>query len=104
MTKINLSTKQPTVRSDLKPEPDVFPDKAFEFPEERVSQDQQLLLQTAPGKLLYSIRDTAIVLGLSYEFVRSKIYSGQVLAQSFGTRKLVHVTEISRLISEGLPA
>lgn len=65
--------------------------------------DMQSLLKANPTKLLYSIRETAKVLGVSYEFVRARVYGQQVNTKQFGSRKLIHVTELSRLISEGLP-
>ena len=67
-------------------------------------EDMQSLLKANPAKLLYSIRETAKVLGVSYEFVRAKVYGRQINIKQFGTRKLIHISELSRLISEGLPS
>src|ERR1035437_1864073 len=65
--------------------------------------DRDILLKANPEKLLYSIRETAKILCVSYEFVRAKVFSGQVNTRQFGARKFVHVTELSRLVSEGIP-
>ena len=67
------------------------------------STNEDLLLRANPEKLLYSIRETANVLGVSYEFIRAKVQSGHIHVSSFGSRKLIHINELSRLISEGLP-
>ena len=64
--------------------------------------NMQSLLRANPGKLLYSIRETATMLGVSYEFVRAKVYGQQVNFKQFGSRKLIHISELARLISEGL--
>jgi excisionase family DNA binding protein len=69
-----------------------------------ISVNHELLLTNNPGKLLYSIRDAAKTLGVSYEFVRAKVYSGYIQAQAFGSRRLIHISEMSRLLSEGLPS
>lgn len=69
-----------------------------------ISVNHELLLATNPGKLLYSLREAAKVLGVSYEFIRAKVYSGYIQAQAFGSRRLIHISEMSRLIAEGLPS
>lgn len=69
-----------------------------------INVNQELLLATNPGKLLYSINEAAKTLGVSYEFVRVRVYSGCIQTQAFGSRRLIHISEMSRLISEGLPS
>ena len=71
---------------------------------ETKDDDIQSLLKANPAKLLYSISETAKVLGVSYEFVRARVYGQQVNIKQFGSRKLIHISELSRLISEGLPS
>ena len=101
MKKINLST---TKQSNSVRDSSAAPEKIISVGDEKINYNQQLLLQSAPGKLLYSIRETAKVLGVSYEFIREKIYAGRVMAKAFGSRKLIHVLEVSRLLTEGLAA
>ena|ERR1035437_8089643 len=63
-----------------------------------------LLLSACPEKFLYTIKETAKILGVSYEYVRSKVYAGAIRITSFGSRKLIHINEVSRLMSEGIPS
>ena len=63
-----------------------------------------LLLAASPQKILYTIKETAKVLNVSYEYVRSKVYAGIIRNTSFGSRKLIHINEVSRLMSEGIPS
>ena len=103
MKKINMSTEKKLSRVPNSIEVGE-PVRTAVTSEAAVNVNQQLLLQSAPGKLLYSIRETSSVLGVSYEFVRAKIYSGRVMAKAFGSRKMIPVFEVSRLLSEGLAA
>lgn len=70
---------------------------------ELINQNQKILLEVNPGKLLYSIKEAAKILGVSYEFIRANICGGRVIANSFGARKLIHLNELSKLITEGIP-
>ena len=67
-------------------------------------ETKELLLRTNPGKLLYSMKETAMVLGVSYEFIRQKIQSGDVTIKQFSTRKMVHLNELTKLINQGIPS
>ena len=69
-----------------------------------IEVNHEFLQHSNPGKVLYSIKETSRILGISYEFVRSKVKAGQIQVKSFGSRKLIHISEVSRLISEGLPS
>ena len=66
-------------------------------------ETKELLLRTNPGKLLYSMKETALALGVSYEFIRQKIQSGDVITKQFSTRKMVHLNELTKLINQGIP-
>jgi len=70
--------------------------------DELYNQSKDILLKSNPGKLLYSIRESASVLGVSYEFVRQKIQSGDVITTEFSTRKMVHLNELTKLIISGI--
>lgn len=65
-------------------------------------ENLDLLLKHQPNKLLYSLRETASLIGVSYEYIRINVRSGKVAVKNFGSRKLIHVNEISRIITEGI--
>ena len=69
-----------------------------------IEENKNLLLQTYPGKLLYSLKDTAAILGVSYEYVRQKVCSGEIHTKFFGDRKMIHLNEVTLLITEGIPS
>ena len=68
-----------------------------------MEDNKDLLLHAYPGKLLCSMKETAKLLGVSYEYIRQKVCSGEVQIKSFGDRKLLHINEVTRLIKEGIP-
>ena len=68
-----------------------------------IEENRNLLLQAYPGKLLYSLKDTSVILGVSYEYVRQKACSGEIHTKYFGDRKMIHLNEVTRLINEGIP-
>lgn len=67
-----------------------------------VNENKELLLKSNPGKLLYSIKETAKILGISYENVRQNIHAGTVQTKNFGGRMMVHLNELSKLLSKGI--
>jgi hypothetical protein len=71
--------------------------------QDSLDETKELLLKSYPGKLLFSIKETASILGVSYEFVRQKIQSGDVKTKQFSTRKLIHLNELTKLIIQGIP-
>ncbi len=66
------------------------------------AENKELLLRGNSGKLLYSMQEASALLGVSYEFVRQNVRSGKVAVKNFGARKLIHINEITRLITEGI--
>ncbi len=81
---------------------DQTPQERTDYP----SQDTnlELLLRLYPGKILFSMQATADILNVSYEFIRTKVLSGEISAASFGARKLIHITELARLTTKGIPS
>jgi excisionase family DNA binding protein len=61
-----------------------------------------ILNERFPNKLHFSISEVAIVLNLSYDFVREKIASGCISANKFGDRYMINVFELGRILTEGV--
>ena len=67
-----------------------------------IQENREQLMKDYPGKLLFSIKDTSVILGVSYEFVRRTIHSGSVQTRNFGGRMMIHLNELSKLITKGI--
>lgn len=65
-------------------------------------ENKDLLILSGSGKVLYSIKETASLLGVSYEFVRQHVQAGKVVSTNFGARKMIHVNELANLITKGI--
>jgi len=61
-----------------------------------------ILSNLFPGKVNFSISETARILNLSYDFVREKIASGSIRATKFGDRYMINVFELGRILAEGV--
>jgi len=62
----------------------------------------EMLNNLYPGKINFSIRESAKVLNLSYDFVREKIAAGFITAAKFGDRYMITVWELERILSQGV--
>lgn len=60
-----------------------------------------LLRELFPGKLLFSIKETAEFMNVSYEFLRGKVNSGRIPYTSMGNRKMINIIAINTLIITG---
>jgi|GEM_PF-4274135 len=65
-------------------------------------ENKDLLVSSSKGKILFSIKETAHILGVSYEFVRQNILARTIPVVSFGERKMVHINELAKLITKGI--
>lgn len=61
-----------------------------------------ILSKTFPNKLNFSISEAAVLLNLSYDFVRNKIVTGSIVAVKFGDRYMISVFELGRILAEGV--
>jgi excisionase family DNA binding protein len=55
-----------------------------------------------PGKINFSISETASILNISYDFVRKNILNGRIKSTRFGDRCMVNIYELNRLLLEGV--
>lgn len=65
-------------------------------------QSHNRLEEIYSDKILFSIRDVAGIIGVSYEFVRQAIHRNMVKVVSFGDRKMISRDELGRLITDGI--
>ena len=81
-----------------------FSIEAFASPtsKEQLNANISYLLNQNPGKLLYSIQEAADVFCTSYEFVRDRISNGRINSTAMGGRRMIHITEIAKIISGGV--
>ena len=67
-----------------------------------IEENDQLLSAIAPDKILFSLKDAASILGVSYDFVRNAAIQGKIDYKQFGNRRLIHKNELSLLITRGV--
>ena len=70
--------------------------------EDSLAENEQILREHMPNKILFSIEESAALLGISYDYVRSLTTNGKIASKQFGKRKMIHIKELSRLITEGV--
>lgn len=62
----------------------------------------QTLVINNPDKYVFSIREAASKLKVSAEFIRRRIKSGRISAVYFGDKPFIQITELAKLITEGI--
>ena len=67
-----------------------------------LAENEQMLKESMPNKILFSLEETAGIIGVSYDYIRNLVSSGRIAFKQFGKRKLVHIKELARLITEGV--
>lgn len=72
------------------------------LPSDSIADNQEILKEKFPEKILFSIEETAAILNLSYEFVRMNILQGRINAKRYGRRYLIHLIELSRILTNGV--
>ena len=62
----------------------------------------ELIKKIYPDKLLFSIKETSKIIGVSYDFIREKCITGAIPFKKFGNRRMIHLLEVARLVKEGI--
>ncbi len=62
-----------------------------------------LLLKQHPEKIVFSIPEASKIINSSDEFIRRRIKEKQIIPTYFGDKPMIHITEMARILSEGLP-
>ena len=55
-----------------------------------------------PGRMLFSIKEAATILNMSYEFIRRRTMSQIIPSVDIGNRRMVNVDTINFLINNGV--
>lgn len=61
-----------------------------------------MLTQNNPNKIIFSIKDAAVVLGVGAEFIRRRIKSGKIKATYLGDKPFINIVELARISIEGV--
>ena len=73
-----------------------------EEPLQKVDDTIRMLFSINPGKVLYSIDETARTLNMGKEFVRRRLQNGEIKCVYFGDRQMITIYEIARIINNGV--
>ena len=60
-----------------------------------------VLVQSNPNKIIFTIKEAAEVLGVGTEFVRRRIKSGKIKATYLGDKPFINIAELARISTEG---
>jgi excisionase family DNA binding protein len=61
-----------------------------------------LINRMYPNSINFSIAETAKILSLSYDFIRENIKKGTIKAVKYGDRLMIGISELTRLITDGV--
>ncbi|MFH1194767.1 MAG: hypothetical protein V1720_03585 [bacterium] len=72
------------------------------IPSDTIADNEEFLRKEFPNKILFSIEEATSILNMSYEFIRSSIIKGRINAKRFGKKHLIHLKELSKIITQGV--
>ena len=61
-----------------------------------------ILVHDHPGKLLFSMKETADKLGTGEDFIRRRIKSGKIKVVYLGDKPFINTVELARIITQGV--
>lgn len=67
-----------------------------------ICENETLIRETYPNKLLFSLEESATILGVSYDYIRNQAINGLISTKSFGKRRMIHLRELTRLLTNGV--
>lgn len=70
--------------------------------ENKIKETVQLLFNTNNKILNYTIKQASQVLNISQEFIRRRIYTGEIKTINFGDKPMITIFEIARILNEGV--
>lgn len=75
---------------------------SMETENEAIKSNLNWLESHRPTEILFSMEEVAIILKVSYEFIRNQINRRIISSINFGKRKMVHRNELARLLAGGI--
>ncbi len=67
-----------------------------------VELTKKLIQNKYPNKILFTIKEVAQELNLSYEAVRLFVINDQIPSIAFGRRRMIHLNQLIRILTEGV--
>jgi hypothetical protein len=66
------------------------------------SQILKATIDQYPNKMLFSIKESAVALSVSPEFIRKRISDGSIKSVNLGDRKMISINELAKIIYKGV--
>ena len=76
-------------------------DKSTEEFEDNYRLTLNILVHNNPHKLLFTLKEAALLLGVSEEFVRRRVKNCTIKACYMGDKPSIQITELARIITIG---
>ena len=70
--------------------------------EKTYSDNGTMLKEMYPDKILFSVREVSSIVNVSYEFIRNALIKKRIIAVNIGSRKMINIKELCRIITEGV--
>lgn len=69
---------------------------------EKTIEFLEILLKQSPGKMVYSLKEVADVLGIGQEFIRRRVKRRKINSVKIGDKQVISVIELARILEEGV--
>jgi len=99
---INLGSQNTTEKTTMKIERDLSLNNITMTYENEIKFNRSFLKDTFPGKILFSLKETAGILCVSYELIRVSVNCCKIPCTTIGGRKFIHINILSELITRGI--
>lgn len=99
----NSSSAQATCADIISHSQRCYQDKqAHDVENVSTSENELLLKEMFPDKILFTIAEAAGVLNISKEFIRIKIINGIIPCVAFGDTRRIHFSTMVKLLTNGV--
>lgn len=99
---IDFSNYHPETSRPVKPSKTVLSDAQGLGCEDTFKLTLNILIQGNPNKLTFTMKEVAMKLNVGEEFIRRRIKNGKINATYFGDKPMIHITELARILTEGI--
>jgi len=79
-----------------------FSNDASETTSESLQATIELLSKTYPGIMVFTQKEAAKILSVSYQYINKNCKEGNIRTVKFGDRQLININELAKLINEGI--
>jgi len=95
----NFKPKTQSARSSVRA---LLPEVQGHNTEDNFKLTLNILVHNNPNKITFTINEVAAIINVKAEFVRRRIKAGIIKATYFGDRPTVQITELARILTEGI--